>query len=132
MRGTQWSAGALAGVVSMFASVALAQSVIPNNPGVIDAGLQPGELPRRTISVDLRDSTGIFLRSVVAVAQNFLTGYGVSITPTTCPDTASGGADPPAQLCAGGESALQKHATINGSLAGNRQFRLEVISGGFA
>ncbi|HEX6179168.1 MAG TPA: amidohydrolase family protein [Thermoanaerobaculia bacterium] len=34
MRGTQWSAGALAGVVSMFASVALAQSVIPNNPGV--------------------------------------------------------------------------------------------------
>ena len=107
-------------------------TVIPNNPGVIDAGLQPGELPRRTISVDLRDSTGIFLRSVVAVAQNFLTGYGVSITPTTCPDTASGGADPPAQLCAGGESALQMQATFNGSLAGNRQFRLEVIRGGFA
>lgn len=109
-------------------------TVVPNNPGVIDAGLQPGELPRRTVSVDLRDSTGIFLRSVVGVAQNFLTGYGVSFTPTICPAGVTAGSDdrPSAQLCAGGETAVRMQATFNGSLAGNRQFRFEVLRGNFS
>lgn len=107
-------------------------TVVANNPGVIDADLQPGELPRRSISIDMRDSTGIFLRSVVQVAQNFLTGYGVRITPTNCPSAAASGADPASQLCPGGESAVLMQATFNGSLMGNRVFRFEVLRGNYS
>lgn len=107
-------------------------TVVPNNPGVIDTGLQEGELPVRTIQINLRDSTGILVTTQVKVAQNFLTGYGIRITPTTCPSAAAGGFDPAAQACAGGESAIRMQATFNGSLAGNRQFRMEVLRGNFS
>jgi hypothetical protein len=107
-------------------------TVVPNNPGVIDTGLQPGELPVRSIQINLRDSTGILITTEVKVAQNFLTGYGVRISPTTCPEASAGGFDPAAQACAGGESAIQMQATFNGALAGNRQFRMEVLRGNFS
>jgi hypothetical protein len=106
-------------------------TVVPNNPGVIDAGVQDDELPVRTITVSMRDSTGILVATNVRVAQNFLTGYGVSISPTTCPTPTGTGAIA-AQACAGGESAIRMQATFNGSLAGNRQFRMEVLRGNFS
>ena len=108
-------------------------TVVPNNPGVIQSGLQPGDLPVREIQINMRDSTGIIVTTTVKVAQNFLTGYGVNITPTTCPSAATtGAAGSGAQACAGGESAIQMRATFNGSLAGNRQFRMEVLRGNFS
>jgi len=107
-------------------------TVVPNNPGVIDTGLQEGELPIRTIQINMRDSTGILVSTTVRVAQNFLTGYGVVISPTTCPAASAGGFDPAAQACAGGESAIRMQATFNGTLAGNRQFRMEVLRGNFS
>jgi hypothetical protein len=106
-------------------------TVVPNNPGVIDAGLSEGELPVRSIQLNLRDSTGILVTTEVQVAQNFLTGYGVLITPTTCP-TATGAGSIASQACAGGESAIRMQATFNGSLAGNRQFSMEVLRGNFS
>lgn len=107
-------------------------TVVPNNPGVIDTGLQEGALPIRTIQLSLRDSTGILVSTTVRVAQNFLTGYGIRIVPTTCPSASAGSFDPAAQACAGGESAIRMSATFNGSLAGNRQFRMEVLRGNFS
>jgi hypothetical protein len=107
-------------------------TVVPNNPGVIDTGLEEGELPVRTIQINLRDSTGILVTTQVRVAQNFLTGYGIRISPTTCPAGSAGGFDPGAQACAGGESAIRMQATFNGTLAGNRQFRMEVLRGNFS
>ena len=107
-------------------------TVVPNNPGVIDTGLQPGELPVRTIQLNMRDSTGILVSTTVRVAQNFLTGYGVTISPTTCPAASAGGFSPASQACAGGESAILMRATFNGSLAGERQFRMDVLRGNFS
>ena len=107
-------------------------TVVPNNPGVIDTGLADDELPIRSIQLNLRDSTGILVTTEVQVAQNFLTGYGVLISPTTCPSASAGGFDPGAQACAGGESAIRMQATFNGTLAGNRQFRMEVLRGNFS
>lgn len=108
-------------------------TTIPNNPGVIDAGLQPGELPTRSVVITVRDSTGVLISTQdVRVAQNFVTGYGVAFTSTNCPADSSGTADPPGQACAGGETVFQMLATFNGNLAGGRQFRVEVLRGNFS
>lgn len=103
--------------------------LIPNNPGVVDSGLQPGALQIKTVVISVRDSTGILVTASIAVGQNFLTGYGLRLVPTTCP-TPTTGAAPAA--CAGGETAIQMTAVFAGSLGGNRVFRLEVIRGNFS
>jgi hypothetical protein len=105
-------------------------TVIPNNPAV--ASTPGGEFPRIQVTIFLRDSTGILTSSVVFVQQNFLTGFGVSISPITCPDVSSTGGTPVAQACAGGESAVIVRAAFNGALHGNKAFRLEVVRGNFS
>ena len=98
---------------------------VPNNPGVIDADLEEGELPVRSVTLTVRDATGaINSATQVQVAQNFLTGYGIIITPTTCPSGT--------QACAGGESSIAMQATFRGNLFGNEQFRFEVLRGNFS
>jgi len=102
-------------------------TLIPANPGVVDAGLKPEELQVRTVTLTARDTTGLFGTSVIKVGQNFLTGYGLALTPSNCPT-------PPlaASACAGGTTAVQMQATFAGNLHGNEQFRLEVVRGNFA
>ena len=107
-------------------------TVVANNPGVINTGLGANDLPIRSVRITVRESSGTTATSSMDVAQNFLTGYGVSFTPRTCPNGSSAGADPTAQACAGGETAVQFNATFNGTLAGNRVFRLEVLRGNFS
>ena len=108
--------------------------VIPNNPGVVDTGLQPGELPRRTVNISARDTTGITVATAIQVGQNFLTGYGLTLQPSACPagvpvppDGVTGG-----QAFSGCSTAFQMNATFNGSLHGNQQFTFQVIRGNFA
>ncbi len=101
--------------------------VIPMNPGVVDTGLTEGEVPRRTVTVTARDTNGNVNSSLIAVLQNFLTGYGISIV-SDCPANAAG--DIP-QACAGGESIVRAFANSNGGLYGNRQFRYETLRGPF-
>jgi hypothetical protein len=96
--------------------------VIPNNPGVIDAGLDPDAVPSRTIIVSIRDTTGILVTITIHVAQNFLTGYGFNFGASTC------AANPP---CAGGETAMIFDTTFNGSLHGLERFKLERVRGPF-
>src|SRR5687768_13506258 len=101
-------------------------TVVPNNPGVIDADLQEGELPVRTVNMFVRDATGDQRVRPISVAQNFLTGYGIIITPpSTCIDTSQ-------QACAGGDSAFFLQATFAGNLFGNQAFRIEVLRGNFS
>lgn len=99
-------------------------TVVGNNPGVIDAGLAATDLPRRTVILTARDSIGLQAQVEIQVAQNFLTGYGLSFS-SNCP--LAGTARP--GVCAGGETAVQMAAVFNGALAGNRQFRFEVLRG---
>ena len=100
---------------------------VPVNPGVIDAGLQPGELPVRSINLSAQDQNGTIVTMVVKVAQNFLTGYGAVFTPITCPVKGASGA----QACAGGETTVVFNATNNGALHGNQAFRLTAVRGNF-
>lgn len=104
--------------------------VVPNNPGVVDTGLPPGSLLFRSVVVSVRDSTGIIVNITIRVAQNFVTGYGLSFVASTCPAPVTAGAA--LQPCAGSDTAIQLAATTNGSLHGNEAFRLEVVRGQFA
>lgn len=101
-------------------------TVVPNNPGVIDAGLGPDDLPVRTVILTVRDANALQTQVSVQVAQNFLTGYGISFT-SNCPSTGQSGGG--AAVCSGGESAVRFAAVFNGSLVGARQFRLEIVRG---
>ncbi|HET7729722.1 MAG TPA: hypothetical protein VFK48_06785 [Usitatibacter sp.] len=104
-------------------------TVIPANPGVIDAGLKPDELQRRTVVLTARDATGLQALATIAVGQNFLTGYGLALVPTNCPAGTGATAN---TACAGGTTAVHLQATFAGNLHGNEAFRLEVVRGNFA
>ena len=104
-------------------------TVIPTNPGVVDTGIPPGGLAVRTVTIFARETTGLFAQSVVKVGQNFLTGYGISLTPSNCPAGAPGTAS---AACAGGTTAIRMQAVFNGNLYGDQQFRLEVVRGNFS
>jgi hypothetical protein len=106
--------------------------VIPNNPGVVDTGLPPGALQIRTITLEAHDSDGNSATSKIQVAQNFLTGYGLSFGQTTCPAPVGGAANAVVSPCAGGDTHISFAATFNGSLHGNEPFRLDVVRGQFA
>ena len=99
-------------------------TIVPNNPGVIDADLQDGELPSRSVNIFVRDSTGLTGTATVRVSQNFLTGYGVVFNPVLCPEGQ--------QACAGSDSAVVMQATFAGNLFGNQPFRFEVLRGNFS
>jgi len=103
--------------------------VVAANPGVIDVGQQPGQLPSRTVNVTVRSGDGQTATAKMDVGQNFLTGYGVSISPITCPINLPPGTT--VSACAGGEAAVQFSATFAGNLFGDRPFRLEVLKGQF-
>ena len=103
-------------------------TVIPSNPGVVDVGLDPSALPVRTVIITLTDTENNVVSASIRVAQNFLTGYGISFN-SNCPAPTTG---PGPQACAGGETALRIEANFNGALIGNRTYRLEVLRGPFS
>ena len=102
-------------------------SVIPANTAVVDTGLPPGSLPVRTVIITMRDTVGSTAASEIQVAQNFFTGYSVFFQ-SNC-TAGAGGAT--ASACAGGETAVEITAAINGNLYGNREYRFEVVRGPF-
>ena len=94
--------------------------VIPNNPGTVDAGLAPGSLPIRTVTITARDSNGSEVTAQIHVAHNFLTGYSVVFSSTTCAT---------AVACSGGDTLVVFDTVTNGLLYGNRPFRVEIVRG---
>jgi hypothetical protein len=105
-------------------------TVVAANPGVVDPTTDPNIVPSRTVSVTVRDATNQQAVGTYSVIQNFLTGYGVSFTPTACtgtlPATIEAGSVP-----AGCEVAVVFNATTSGNRGGDRRFRLDVIRGPF-
>ena len=95
--------------------------VVPANPGVIDAGLQDTDVPRRTVIITARDTQGFTFEATIRVIRNFLTAYNIQLFSTTCPE------ETPA--CAGGETVVRFAAITNGSLHGGKLFRLEMVRG---
>lgn len=107
---------------------ALTFNFVPANPAVIDTGLPPGALPVRTVNVALRDAGGQTAAASFKVGQNFLLGYGISLT-SNCPIPGSATVGPPA--CAGGETVVRLVSVTNGNLYGDRPVRFEVVRGPF-
>jgi hypothetical protein len=104
-------------------------SIIPRNPGVIDAGLQPEEVPRRTVILTVRDNRGVQITAEYRVIQNFLNGYDVSLFALNNCNTDT---DPPLSACAGFRSRLSLLPINNGLLHRNRQMRISRVSGDFS
>jgi hypothetical protein len=94
-------------------------TVIPNNPGVIDADLKDTDVPRRSVTLSARDVQGNTVFAKIAVIRNFLIGYNISFTSTTCPQANS--------ACAGGETVVRVAPIVNGNLVGDKLLRLEIV-----
>ena len=101
-------------------------TVIPSNPGVIDDNIQQGQLPRRTVHITAIDAENNFQNADIEVAQNFLTGYGLSFA-SNCPVANGGTTSPPG--CAGGETLVRLTPTFNGALVGLRTLRIDTERG---
>ena len=110
-------------------SGALVFDFVAANPSVIDTGLPPNSLPVRTVNISLRDAQGQVATAEFKVGQNFLLGYGISLS-SNCPVVGSATEGPPA--CAGGETVVRLVSTTNGNLYGNRPVRFEVVRGPFS
>jgi hypothetical protein len=99
-------------------------SVIPGNPGVIDAGLQPEDVPRRTVTLTVRDNRGVQINATYQVIRNFFTGYGIGLVSL---DSSCGAA------CPGVRSRLTLNPLIvDGLLPRNRTLRVSVVTGNFS
>jgi hypothetical protein len=107
--------------------------VIPNNPGVIDSSITPGQLPFKSVTLQMTDATNGFQTSSFSVVQNFLTGYGVSYT-SNCPAPAAAGGGAAAapvapSACSGGETVAKIQPTFDGNLIGAKTLRIDTIRG---
>ena len=101
-------------------------TVVPSNPGVIDDTVTTGQLPIRTVHVTVIDAENNFQNADIKIAQNFLTGYGLSFT-STCPTAGAAAAPPPG--CAGGTTLVRLTPTFNGALVGLRTLRIDTETG---
>jgi len=102
-------------------------TVVPAQPGVVDTGLDPNEVPRRSVTLTARDVNGATATAALSVLQNFLLGYGASLA-STCP---SEDAANPVQACNGAETVVTISPTFNGVLRGNALIRFERVRGTF-
>lgn len=107
--------------------------VVPPNPSVVDTGLPAGALPIRTVNLTARDATGQTATAAIAVARNFLTGYGFSFVSTACatPPPVSGGASTAVTPTAGCDTIVEVSATTNGSLRADQTLRFDAVLGNF-
>jgi hypothetical protein len=102
---------------------------IARNPGVVDVGLDPDEVPRRTVNIEVRDSNGVSISNAYNVLQNFFTGYGESYVSTCATSSASTGPAP--QACSGADTLITLIPVSNGNLYGNRLFQFDKVRGDF-
>jgi hypothetical protein len=102
--------------------------IVARNPGVVDVGLDPAEVPRRTVNIEVRDSVGASVTNSYNVLQNFFTGYGESYA-STC--SVTGTAATPPQACSGTDSLVTLTPVSNGTLYGDRQFQFDKVRGDF-
>jgi hypothetical protein len=104
-------------------------TLVPNNPGVIDTGLQDTDLPVRTVTLTVVGVNGSAGLATLKVAQNFLTGYGVSFVAQACPTTSTGTPATGNFACSGGDTAAIFSATTDATRRGDALFNVSVIYG---
>ena len=102
-------------------------TIVPRNPGVVDVGLDPNEVPRRTVNIEVRDSNGVAISNAYNVLQNFFTGYRDSYS-STC---AAVGTGPAPQACSGADTVVTLVPVSNGALYGNREFQFDKVRGDY-
>ena len=102
-------------------------TIVARNPGVVDVGLDPNEVPRRSVNIEVRDSNGVSLSNTYSVLQNFFTGYGAFYS-NTCAAPATGDAP---QACSGTDTVVNLVPVSNGTLYGDREFELRKVRGDF-
>jgi hypothetical protein len=102
-------------------------TIVPRNPGVVDVGLDPDEVPRRTVNIEVRDSVGAAITNSYNVLQNFFTGYREGYA-STCP-APTGGSAP--QACSGSDTIISLFPVSNGALYGGRQYQFDKVRGDY-
>jgi hypothetical protein len=102
--------------------------VVGANPSTIDAGLPANALPVKTVNLTVRDSSGQVATSTIQVGRNFLTGYQLNFTATTC-TTSTGAAAATITPCAGGDTTAEVFSDFAGNLVGDAQFTFDVVTG---
>ncbi len=104
----------------------------PSQPGVFDPQSDPNEVPSRSLILTVRDAAGTQITATYKVLQNFLTGYGLSISTTaSCTSAASSAASGPA-ACAGADSLITLQPASNGLYYARKQFRFTANYGAFS
>lgn len=102
-------------------------TIVPNNPGVIDPNASESEVPRRTVTIAVRDSLGVTVSAQYSVLQNFFTGYRQSYSNTCASSGGAGSVD----ACAGTDSLVLLVPVSQGTLYVNRELRLDRVRGDF-
>lgn len=105
-----------------------ALTIVAENPGVVDPGTGTGEVPRRTVTISVRDSLGATVSAQYTVLQNFFTGYRQTYTNTCTTSGTTGTFD----ACAGTDSLVQLVPVSQGILYVNRELRLDRVRGDFS
>jgi len=104
-----------------------AVTIVANNPGVVDPDVATNEVPRRSVTITVRDSLGASASAQYNVLQNFFTGYR-QVYSNTCPTANASSA---VDACSGTDSLVQLVPVSQGVLYVNRELRLERIRGDF-
>lgn len=107
-------------------------TVFPNQPGVVDPQADANSVPSRTVIITARDAEGAIVTGTFNVLQNFLTGYGLSISTTATCSGGAGASTAAAQACAGEDSLITLTPVSNGLRYANKQMRLTANYGPFA
>ncbi|MBK6980292.1 MAG: hypothetical protein IPH30_01300 [Betaproteobacteria bacterium] len=103
---------------------------VARNPGVVDVGLDPDEVPRRSVIIEVRDSNGASTSNTYSVLQNFFTGYRESYQSTCASGGGAGAVAPPA--CSGTDTLITIFPVSNGTLYGNREFQFDRVRGTYS
>jgi hypothetical protein len=102
-----------------------------NQPGVVDVGQDPNQVPSRRLNISVRDANGDTVVGAYDVLQNFLTGYSLRLSSiTSCGATSTGTAG--VEACAGADSLIELIPVTAGRRFERKQMRFTVIYGGFS
>jgi hypothetical protein len=110
-------------------------TVIPNNPGVVDPGGDANTVPRRSVSITIRDNAGTQISSGAssyAVLQNFLTGYSIGISTIGSCGGSTTGTTSATEACVGADSQVNLRPTSAGLIQNRRPLRLSINYGSFS
>ena len=89
-------------------------------------GLDPNEVPRRTVNIQVRDSNGVAIVDVQRAAE-LLHRLSRELLEHLC--HAAAGAAP--QACSGSDSIVTLVPVSNGALYGNREFQFDKVRGDY-